>query len=109
MLAEIGAASVDALFEELPAEVRLDRPLDLPDGMGESEVYDHLRALAARNADAESETCFIGAGFYDHYVPAIVDTIISRSEFLTPTRPTSPRSRRAASRRCSSSRPRSPS
>jgi glycine dehydrogenase subunit 1 len=90
MLAEIGASSVDALFEELPAEVRLDRPLDLPDGLGESAVYDHLRALAARNADAESETCFIGAGFYDHYVPAIVDTIISRSEFLTPYTPYQP-------------------
>jgi glycine dehydrogenase subunit 1 len=90
MLAEIGAESVDSLFEELPAEVRLDRPLELPDGMGESEVYDHLRALAARNADAESETCFIGAGFYDHYVPALVDAIISRSEFLTPYTPYQP-------------------
>ncbi len=90
MLAEIGAESVDALFEELPAEVRLDRPLDLPDGLGESEVYDHLRALAARNSDAESETCFIGAGFYDHYVPALVDAIISRSEFLTPYTPYQP-------------------
>jgi glycine dehydrogenase subunit 1 len=90
MLAEIGAESVDALFEELPAEVRLDRPLELPDGLGESEVYDHLRALAARNADSESETCFIGAGFYDHYVPALVDAIISRSEFLTPYTPYQP-------------------
>jgi glycine dehydrogenase subunit 1 len=90
MLAEIGAASVDELFAEIPAEVRLDRDLDLPAGMGESEVYDHLRALAARNADAESETCFIGAGFYDHYVPALVDAIISRSEFLTPYTPYQP-------------------
>jgi glycine dehydrogenase subunit 1 len=90
MLAEIGAASVDELFAEIPAEVRLDRDLDLPAGMGESEVYDHLRALAARNADAESETCFIGAGYYDHYVPALVDAIISRSEFLTPYTPYQP-------------------
>ncbi len=90
MLAEIGAPSVDALFEELPADVRLDRALDLPDGMGENEVYEHLRALAARNADAESETCFIGAGFYDHYVPALVDAIITRSEFLTPYTPYQP-------------------
>src|SRR5918994_110576 len=90
MLAEIGAGSVDELFDELPSEVRLDRPLDLPGGMGESEVYDHLSALAALNADAESEVCFIGAGFYDHYVPAIVDAIIGRSEFLTPYTPYQP-------------------
>jgi glycine dehydrogenase subunit 1 len=90
MLAAIGTESVDELFSELPAEVRLDRPLALPDGMGESEVYDHLRALAARNADAESEIGFLGAGFYDHYVPAIVDAIISRSEFLTPYTPYQP-------------------
>jgi glycine dehydrogenase subunit 1 len=90
MLAAIGAESVDELFSELPAEVRLDRPLALPDGMGESEVYDHLRALAARNADAESEIGFLGAGFYDHYVPAIVDAIVSRSEFLTPYTPYQP-------------------
>jgi glycine dehydrogenase subunit 1 len=90
MLAEIGAESVDELFAELPSEVRLDRALDLPGGMGESEVYDHLRALAARNADAESQTSFLGAGFYDHYVPALVDAIISRSEFLTPYTPYQP-------------------
>ena len=90
MLAAIGADSVDELFAELPAEVRLDRRIELPGGMGENEVYDHLRSLAARNADADSETCFLGAGFYDHYVPAIVDAIISRSEFLTPYTPYQP-------------------
>jgi glycine dehydrogenase subunit 1 len=90
MLDAIGAESIDELFSELPAEVTLDRPLALPDGMGESEVYDHLRSLASRNAESESETCFLGAGFYDHYVPAIVDAIISRSEFLTPYTPYQP-------------------
>jgi glycine dehydrogenase subunit 1 len=90
MLAAIGADSVDELFEALPAGVRLDRELGLAPGMTESQVYERLRGLAARNADAESELCFIGAGMYDHYVPAIVDAITSRSEFLTPYTPYQP-------------------
>ena len=90
MLEAIGAASVEELFEQIPAEVRLEGGLDLPDGLSEPEVFDHLAELAARNADAEGETCFIGAGMYDHYVPAIVDAIQSRSEFLTPYTPYQP-------------------
>ena len=90
MLATIGVGSVDELFADVPAEVRLDRPLGLPEGLGEGEVYESLRALAARNADAESEICFLGAGMYDHYVPAIVEAITSRSEFLTPYTPYQP-------------------
>jgi glycine dehydrogenase subunit 1 len=90
MLAAIGAGSIDELFEQIPPGVRLDRELDLPQGLTESEVYERLRALAERNSDAESELCFIGAGMYDHYVPAIVDAILSRSEFLTPYTPYQP-------------------
>jgi glycine dehydrogenase subunit 1 len=90
MLDAIGAASVDELFAEIPAEVRLDREVRLAPGMTESEVYERLRALAERNSDAESEVCFIGAGMYDHYVPAIVDAITQRSEFLTPYTPYQP-------------------
>ncbi len=90
MLDAIGAESVEELFEQIPAEVRLDRPLDLPDGLSEPEVHAHLAELAARNADADSELCFLGAGMYDHYVPAIVDAILSRSEFLTPYTPYQP-------------------
>jgi glycine dehydrogenase subunit 1 len=89
MLAAIGVSSIDELFD-LPEGVRLDGPLDLPDGLDEAAVYDRMRELASRNADAESETCFLGAGMYDHYVPAIVDAIISRSEFLTPYTPYQP-------------------
>ena len=58
--------------------------------MSEAEVYERLAALAARNADAEAEVCFVGAGMYDHYVPAIVDAITQRSEFLTPYTPYQP-------------------
>src|SRR6476660_9099051 len=90
MLDAIGVRSVDELFEQIPEALRLGRPLALPDGMGEAEVYEMLAALAARNSDAESEVCFVGAGMYDHYVPAIVDAITSRSEFLTPYTPYQP-------------------
>ena len=89
MLAAIGVSSVEELFD-VPAGVRLDRDLDLPDGLTEAEVYERMRDLAARNADAESEICFLGAGMYDHYAPAIVDAIVSRSEFLTPYTPYQP-------------------
>ncbi len=90
MLEAIGVSSVEELFAELPEGVTFAGPLDLPDGMGEAEVYARMRELAARNADAESETCFLGAGMYDHYVPALVDAIVSRSEFLTPYTPYQP-------------------
>jgi glycine dehydrogenase subunit 1 len=90
MLAEIGLGSIEELFEDIPASVRLDRPLDLPAGKPESEVYERMVELAARNSSAESELTFLGAGMYDHYVPAIVDSIIQRSEFLTPYTPYQP-------------------
>ncbi|HVW48220.1 MAG TPA: glycine dehydrogenase, partial [Solirubrobacterales bacterium] len=90
MLAAIGVASVDERFEQIPGPLRLGRPLDLPAGMSEAEVYERLAALAARNADAEEQVTFLGAGMYDHYVPAIVDAITSRSEFLTPYTPYQP-------------------
>jgi glycine dehydrogenase subunit 1 len=91
MLATIGASSVEELFErQIPAELRLRWPLNLPPGMGEQEVYEHLRALAKLNVSAEDEVSFLGAGMYDHYVPAIVDMLCDRSEFLTPYTPYQP-------------------
>src|SRR3954454_20210749 len=90
MLDAIGVGSIDELFEHIPEGVRLGRSLELPDGKPETEVYDRLAGLAARNAHAEAETSFLGAGMYDHYVPAIVDAITSRSEFLTPYTPYQP-------------------
>jgi len=90
MLAAIGAESVDALFADVPEGVRLGRPLDLPAGKPEQEVYGYLRDLAARNVSTEDEVSFLGAGMYDHYVPALVDSILSRSEFLTPYTPYQP-------------------
>jgi len=90
MLAAIGAESIDELFAQVPDELRLGRPLALPAGMSESEVFERLAALAQRNADADRQVCFAGAGMYDHYVPAIVDAITQRSEFLTPYTPYQP-------------------
>jgi len=90
MLDAIGVASVDELFADVPPALRLGRPLALPDGMAEQEVYEHLRELAARNVSAEDEISFLGAGMYDHYVPALIDSILQRSEFLTPYTPYQP-------------------
>jgi glycine dehydrogenase subunit 1 len=91
MLAAIGVGSVAELFErQIPAPVRLGRALDLPAGLPEQDVYEHLRALAARNVSAEEELTFLGAGMYDHYVPALVDMLMERSEFLTPYTPYQP-------------------
>src|SRR5438132_11828111 len=87
MLAKIGVGSVEELFADVPEGVRLGRDLELPAGAAESEVYDELAALAERNTHAEGEVTFLGGGMYDHYVPAIVDAITQRSEFLTPYTP----------------------
>jgi glycine cleavage system P protein (glycine dehydrogenase) subunit 1 len=91
MLAEIGVGSLQELFDrQVPAAVRLQRPLDLPPGEPEHAVYAHLRELAARNTSAEDEITFLGAGMYDHYVPAVIDMLMGRSEFLTPYTPYQP-------------------
>ncbi|HEY1449587.1 MAG TPA: aminomethyl-transferring glycine dehydrogenase subunit GcvPA [Solirubrobacteraceae bacterium] len=91
MLAEIGVSSVQEIFErQIPEAVRLGRELDLPQGKSEQEVYAHLAELAARNTSAEDELSFLGAGMYDHSVPAIVDMLMERSEFLTPYTPYQP-------------------
>src|SRR3954453_22695937 len=90
MLDAIGVGSVDDLFEQIPEGVRLNRPLELPDGMSEDEVNRHLTPLAAPNRPPRDEVTFLGAGMYDHYVPALIDSIITRSEFLTPYTPYQP-------------------
>src|SRR3954464_5545331 len=90
MLDAIGVESIDDLFADVPEGVRLGRPLDLPQGKPEQEVYARLRDLAASNTSAEDEISFLGAGMYDHYVPALIDSILQRSEFLTPYTPYQP-------------------
>jgi glycine dehydrogenase subunit 1 len=90
MLAAIGVSSIDDLFEQIPAGVRLGRELDVPAALTESEIVRHLEELAARNADSSRELSFLGMGIYDHYVPAIVDTFLGRGEFLTAYTPYQP-------------------
>jgi glycine dehydrogenase subunit 1 len=90
MLGAIGVGSIEDLFADIPESVRLDREIDLPPGLSEQEVHDHLAALAARNRHADAEVSFLGAGMYDHYVPALIDNLLSRSEFLTPYTPYQP-------------------
>jgi glycine dehydrogenase subunit 1 len=90
MLATIGVDSVDALFEQIPEGVRLGRELELEPALSEPELVAHLSELAARNIDTTSELSFLGAGIYDHYVPAVVDAVLARGEFLTAYTPYQP-------------------
>src|SRR5215208_2384279 len=90
MLGAIGADSREDLFADIPEPVRLGREIDLPPGASEQEVYEHLASLASRNRSTEEEITFLGAGMYDHYVPSLIDTLLSRSEFLTPYTPYQP-------------------
>jgi glycine dehydrogenase subunit 1 len=90
MLASVGAPSLDALFDQIPAQVRLDRDLALPEGVSEMEIMADLRRLASRNRHADDLVCFAGAGAYDHYVPSVVWALAGRSEFYTSYTPYQP-------------------
>jgi glycine cleavage system P protein (glycine dehydrogenase) subunit 1 len=90
MLAAIGVASVDDLFSDIPAGVRFGRELDLDPALSEQELTRHLEELAARNVDTGRELSFLGAGMYDHYVPAVVDAVLQRGELLTAYTPYQP-------------------
>jgi glycine dehydrogenase subunit 1 len=90
MLEAIGVRSIDELFEQIPEAVRLNRSLELEPALSEPELVAHLAALAARNVESGSEISFLGAGVYDHYVPAVVDAVLARGEFLTAYTPYQP-------------------
>jgi glycine dehydrogenase subunit 1 len=90
MLATIGIASIDALFADVPKAARLDGLLDLPRAQGELEVERALGAMAAKNLAAGSVPSFLGAGVYRHHIPAAVDHLIQRGEFLTSYTPYQP-------------------
>ena len=90
MLQAIGVGSVEELFRDIPAGVRFGRELDLERALSEPELVRHLEELAARNVDTNDELSFLGMGVYDHYVPAVVDTVLQRGEFLTAYTPYQP-------------------
>ena len=83
MLRTIGTSSIDELFRQIPQELQLDRPLDLPAALSEIELEDVVRQRAAQNVGSTSRHCLMGAGVYDHFIPAVVDEIASRGEFYT--------------------------
>jgi glycine dehydrogenase subunit 1 len=90
MLETIGVSSVEELFADLPAGIRLSRELDLPPALSEQELTAYFEELASLNVPAGSEISFLGAGLYDHYVPAIVDAVLQRGELLTAYTPYQP-------------------
>ncbi len=90
MLEAIGVGSLDELFSPIPAELRLNRPLAIGPALTELELTGRMSALAARNRSAADRICFLGGGSYDHFIPAVVDTIGSRGEFYTSYTPYQP-------------------
>lgn len=83
MLERIGVKSVDDLFSSIPASLRLQRPLDIPPSMAEMELQTHMVELSRMNQSVDDAVCFLGGGAYDHFIPAVVDVISSRSEYYT--------------------------
>jgi glycine dehydrogenase subunit 1 len=81
MLKQIGAGSIDDLFSTIPQEYRLQRDLEVPRQMGESEIVDYFREASLKSASGY--TSFLGAGAYRHYRPVIIDSLVQRGEFLT--------------------------
>lgn len=90
MLEAIGVKSIDRLFDEIPAALRLRRPLALPGPLNEWQLRRHVEALARRNTTVRSMISLLGGGVYEHHVPAVVDSICSRGEFLTAYTPYQP-------------------
>ncbi len=90
MLDSLGLSSVSDLFSSVPPEMRLKGDLDIPGPLSEPELRRHALEIGARNHDIESHPCFLGAGIYDHYIPATVPAITSRSEFYTSYTPYQP-------------------
>jgi glycine dehydrogenase subunit 1 len=90
MLAEIGVDSVEELFRDIPEAVRFDGRLDLEPPLSEQELVAHLTELAERNVPAGEELSFLGAGIYDHYVPAVVDSVLAQGQLLTAYTPYQP-------------------
>ena len=89
MLGSIGLSSAEQLFDSIPSELRLNRPLNTPAALSEIELLARFEEMGARNSGA-NRISFLGAGAYSHYIPTIVDHILSRSEFFTAYTPYQP-------------------
>ncbi len=90
MLEVLGVSSIDELIAHVPADLRASAAINLPHGLGEPEVVAELSALAARNRGVHEFSCFLGGGYYRHYVPAAVRAITARAEFATGYTPYQP-------------------
>lgn len=90
MLTVAGCSSLDDLFKTIPDAVKVKDGLNLPEPLSEWELNDHMENLASQNIACKGYTCLIGAGSYDHYIPAIIPYLVSRSEFATAYTPYQP-------------------
>jgi glycine dehydrogenase subunit 1 len=90
MLGAMGLHSIEQLFADIPQSVRLQRDLQLPAPLSEWELMSDVRAMADQNATVQTHSSFLGGGAYEHYIPAVVDAIVSRGEFLTAYTPYQP-------------------
>ncbi len=90
MLEEIGVESIEALFKAVPDSVFLKDRLNIPDAQSEMELVKNIKSLSDKNLNLDDYTCFLGAGAYDHYIPALIDSLISRQEFYTAYTPYQP-------------------
>ena len=90
MLGAIGLDSLDQLFDMIPPEYRLQRPLDIPEALCELELTRQFGERLARNVGADQRPCFLGGGSYDHFIPAVVDHLAGRGEFYTAYTPYQP-------------------
>jgi glycine dehydrogenase subunit 1 len=90
MLGAIGLESIDQLFDMIPREFRLQRPLAIPEALCELELTRQVGELLARNQGADRRPCFLGAGSYDHFIPAVVDSLAARGEFYSAYTPYQP-------------------
>lgn len=90
MLKEMGYESVDSLFKAIPESVRLKSNLNIPSAQSEMELVKNLKSLSAKNLNMDDYTCFLGAGAYDHFIPVVIDSLISRQEFYTAYTPYQP-------------------
>ncbi|MBO8163170.1 MAG: aminomethyl-transferring glycine dehydrogenase subunit GcvPA [Brevibacillus sp.] len=90
MLEALGVDSIEALFSDIPREVRLNRKLNISKALSEPELTAYMKKLASKNVNFDTHVCFLGAGVYQHYVPSVVNHVISRSEFYTAYTPYQP-------------------
>src|SRR6056297_3079809 len=90
MLEAVGLENMDQLFSDIPDAIKMDRPLNLPEGMSEYELKRLIRSFSRQNQNMDEVISFLGAGAYDHYMPALVDHMLSRSEWYTAYTPYQP-------------------